>query len=125
MPRIYVSQTLVDQALGAGRIQLDGDLLRLDAGGAPAQLFINPAVFFKGVDGGGEDPHGLVGCVKTAQELAQLGAEHYDTSVVMGDCAYTVIPGFLGIPVGMDGSESILDPGAWSRLMGALQHLAA
>lgn len=123
MPRIYVSQSLVDQALGAGRIQLEGDLLRLDAGGVPAQLFINPAVYFERVDGGDQDPHGVVGCVKTAQELAQLGAEHYDTSVVMGECAYTVVPGFLAVPVGGDGTETILDPAGWARLAGALQHL--
>ena len=125
MPRIYVSQALVAQAMGAGRIQLDGDLLRLDAGGTPAQLFINPAVYFDRVDGGEHDPNGIVGCVKTSQELAQLGAEHYDTSVVMGECAYTVVPGFLAVPVAPDGTEAPLDPGAWARLMGALQRLGA
>jgi hypothetical protein len=125
MPRIYVSQALVDHAMGAGRIQLEGDLLRLDAGGTPAQLFINPAVYFERVDGGEHDPHGIVGTVKTSQELAQVGAEHYDTSVVMGELAYTVVPGFLAVPVAPDGTEAPLDPGAWARLVGALQRLGA
>jgi hypothetical protein len=125
MPRIYVSQALVDYAMGAGRIQLEGDLLRLDAGGTPAQLFINPAVYFERVDGGEHDPHGIVGTVKTSQELAQVGAEHYDTSVVMGELAYTVVPGFLAVPVAPDGTEAPLDPGAWARLVGALQRLGA
>ena len=92
-------------------------------GGSPAQLFINPAVYFDRVDGGAPDPNGIVGCVKTSQELAQLGAEHYDTSVVMGECAYTVVPGFLAVPVAPDGTEAPLDPGAWSRLVGALDQL--
>jgi hypothetical protein len=125
MPRIYVSQALVDHAMGAGRIQLEGDLLRLDAGGTPAQLFINPAVYFERVDGGEHDPHGIVGTVKTSQELAQVGAEHYDTSVVMGELAYTVVPGFLAVPVAPDGTEAPLDPGSWARPVGALQRLAA
>lgn len=125
MPRIYVSQALVDHAMGAGRIQLEGDLLRLDAGGTPAQLFINPAVYFERVDGGEHDPHGVVGTVKTSQELAQVGAEHYDTSVVLGELAYTVVPGFLAVPVAPDGTEAPLDPSAWARLVGALQNLAA
>ena len=118
MPRIYVSQALVDRWLVGGHIELDGDLLRLAS--PPTSLFINPAVFFERVDGGDADPHQLVGCVKSSQELAQMGAEHYDTSVVLGDHAYTVQPGFIAVPVGADGTETLLDAGGWQQLVGAL-----
>lgn len=123
MPRIYVAQALVDRWLGEGRIELDGDLLRLSAGGPPTSLFINPAVYFERVDGGDADPHQVVGCVKSSQELAQMGAEHYDTSVVLGDHAYTVQPGFIAVPVGADGTETLLDGAAWTSLVGALQRM--
>jgi hypothetical protein len=121
--RIYFAQTLIDQTLAQGRIQLDGDLVRLDAHGVPMQLFINPAVYFERIDGEGTDAQQLIGCVKSSQELAQMGAEHYDTSVVLGDLAYTVVPGFLGTPVGPDGTPTVLDPASWQRLSAFLQQL--
>lgn len=124
MPRIFVAQSLVDQWLGGGHIQLDGDLLRVSAGGTTMALFISPAVFFEQVDGDDADPYQVVGCVKSSQELAQMGAEHYDTSVLLGELAYTVVPGFLAVPVGPDGTETLMDGVAWGRLQGALAQMA-
>mgnify|MGYP001302384597 CR=1 FL=1 len=122
--RIYIAQTLIDQQLGAA-LQLDGDMMHLQVPGGPMQLFISPAVLFVSVDGEGHDSGQLVGCVKTAQELYQLGAEHYDTSAVVGDVAYTVAPGFIGTPVGPGGTPTVLDPGSWQRLSAFLQQLDA
>ena len=124
MPRVFISQTLVDEWLGGGGIDLDGDLLRLDAGGAPMTLFINPAVYFERVDGTEADAYDVVGVVKSSQELAQMGGEHYETAVVLGDYAYTVKPGFLAVPVGADGTETVLDGAGWGRLLAGLSVLA-
>jgi len=121
MPRIYVSQALVDRWLGEGQIELDGDLLRL--AGRQTSLFINQAVFFKQIDGAEVDPHSVVGCVKTSQELTHIGAEHFDTSVVLGESAYTVQPGFVAVPVGADGTETLLDAAAWAQLVQALESM--
>lgn len=124
MPRIFVAQALVDRWLAEGLIQLDGELLRLSAGGAPTSLFITPAVCFERVDGGDDpDPYQLVGCVKSSLELAQMGAEHFDTSVVLGELAYTVMPGFVAVPVGADGTETLMDGVAWGRLRGMLTRM--
>ncbi len=124
MPRIFVSQAMVDDWLGGGRIQLDGDLLQVDAAGTPMSLFINPAVYFERVDGTEAEPYDLVGAVKSSQELAQMGGEHYETSVVLGDFAYTVKPGFIAVPVGADGTETLLDGAGWGRLLAGLGTLA-
>ncbi|MCX4245977.1 hypothetical protein [Paraliomyxa miuraensis] len=124
MPRIFVAQSLVDQWLADGIISLDGDLLRMSAVGTPTSLFINPAVYFEKVDGDEPDPYQVVGCVKSSQELAQMGAEHFDTSVVLGELAYTVMPGFIAVPVGPDGTETLMDGAAWARLQGALALMA-
>jgi hypothetical protein len=123
MPRLYVSQPLVDSWLTAGRVRLDGDLLRLEAVPTPIQLHINPAVYFERVDGSDPDPYAVVGCVKSAEELGQMGAEHYENSVIVGDHAYTVRPGFLAIPVGADGTETLMDGPTWGRLVQALSQL--
>jgi hypothetical protein len=80
-------------------------------------LFINPAVFFERIDGSEADVHQVVGKVKTAQELAQMGADHYESSVVMGDYAYTVVPGFLAVAVDARGAELKLDSASWGRLL--------
>ena len=49
---------------------------------------------------GGPDTNDLVGRVKSKVYLEALGAELLETSMVLGDNAYDVIPGWLGAPVG-------------------------
>lgn len=125
MPRIFVAQTLADSWLNAGRVQLERDLLRLPAAGGNVDLFINPAVFFERIDGSETDVHEVVGRVKTAQELAQMGADHYESSVVMGDYAYTVVPGYLAIAVDAKGTELTMDGVAWGRLLSQIEALGS
>ena len=60
---------------------------------------ITQAVYFEADVGGGADPHGLVGRVKETAALEKLGAEHYMDSVLLGDSAYKVTPGFTGQPI--------------------------
>ena len=43
----------------------------------------------------GDDTHSLIGKVKTQTQLAALGAEHLQDSVILGDTAYEVVPGFV------------------------------
>ncbi len=122
MVRVFVSQACIDRWLGLGGIVIEGDLMRFTA--VPeANLFINPSVYFERIDGSDTDPYDIVGAVKTAQELAQMGADHYESSVVLGDFAYTVKPGFVASPVGMDGAPIMLDGSRWGRLVGAMERL--
>jgi hypothetical protein len=123
MVRVFISQGCVDRWLGLGGIVLEGDLLRFTAVPEP-YLFINPSVYFERIDGSDTDPYDIVGAVKTAQELAQMGADHYESSVVLGDFAYTVKPGFIATPVGPDGSPLMLDGARWGRLVGAMERLS-
>ena len=104
-------------------MRLDGDLLRLPVEASGVSLYLSPAVAFERVEGAQSDPHQLVGSVRGAQELAQMGAELYDTSVVLGECAYSVRPGFLAIPVGEGGVEALFEPARWSQLAALLTAL--
>ena len=122
MVRVFVSQNCIDRWVGAGGIAIEGDLLRFHAVPS-ASLFINPSVYFERIDGGDADPYDIVGAVKTAHELNQMGAEHYGASVVLGDYAYTVNPGFVASPVGPDGAPVMLDGGTWGQLVGAMEAL--
>jgi hypothetical protein len=120
--RIFVSQGSIDRWMGAGGIALDGETLRFQA--APqVNLHIDPAVYFERIDGADTDPYDIIGAVKTAEELGQMGADHYETSVVLGEYAYTVKPGFVALSVGPDGSEHPLDGQSWGMLLYAIEAL--
>ncbi|MCA9695205.1 MAG: hypothetical protein KC636_36840 [Myxococcales bacterium] len=122
-PRIFVAQSLIDSWIASGAADLDRDLLRVPVAGSRVPLFITPAVHFDRIDGGDPDPNELLGRVKTAPELAQLGAEHYETAVMVGDFAYTVTPGFVATPVDARGEETSLDTASWGRLLTTLEGL--
>ena len=125
MPRLYVSQSLADAWVERGGARVEGDLLRLSsADGVSWTLFLNPAVVFERIDGHEPDPYGLVGAVKSTQELAQMGAEVFDVSVVLAEHAYTVRPGFLAVPIAADGEETQFDAHGWQRLVAAIARLS-
>jgi hypothetical protein len=49
---------------------------------------------------GSEDIYDLVGRVKSVTFLTELGAEILESSMLLGENAYEVVPGFIGSPVG-------------------------
>lgn len=53
----------------------------------------------------GEDSHTLVGRVKTSTQLAALGAEHLQDSVILGDTAYEVVPGYVAEVAGQPAAK--------------------
>ncbi len=100
--RLFVSQAALDAWAEQGVIELEGNVLRPLAVGAPG-LALEPAVRFVGVIGAERDPNALAGTVKSAERLRELGAESLGDSVVLGDVAYEVQPGFLAVPEGPAG----------------------
>ena len=48
---------------------------------------------------GGGDPYDLVGRCKSLVFLKELGADIVETSMIIDDSAYDIVPGFLGIPI--------------------------
>jgi hypothetical protein len=113
--RIIVSQDLVDQWSSDERFAFDGDVVLLAA--TQQRLRLLPAVHVVRVVSGPSDPHNLVGCVKTPAELVTAGGEQYMNSLLLGEVAYDVQPGFVGEPLDSD-------PAALDRLGAALQALA-
>jgi hypothetical protein len=124
MPRLYVSQSLLDAWVEHAGARVDGDLLRISADGVSWTLYLNPAVVFERIDGHSPDPYGLVGAVKSMQELAQMGAEYFDVSVVLAEHAYTVRPGVLAVPITAAGEETQFDARGWQRLVAAIARLS-
>jgi hypothetical protein len=120
MQRIFIAQSRVDLWESQQQVFLQGDFIRM-VDYPELAIYISPAVYFERVDGSTNDPYDIVGAVKSAEELANMGADHYDSSVVLGDHAYTVSPGFVAIPVEDTGAVAELDSFRWGKLVSALE----
>lgn len=95
MAKFFLSQTLLDRCIADERAVLEAD--ELSVPGVDSRLALIPAVHFVASDGG-NDAEGLVGTVKSTEQLAEMGAEHYDDAVLFNEAAYTVQPGFIAQP---------------------------
>jgi len=93
---LFVTQAMLDSWAGQGKIDFVGNVMTLLAGEGKGRSYaLEPAVRFLKVLGADADPNGLLHKVKSAAQLRELGAEAVDDSVVLGDHAYEVEPGFL------------------------------
>lgn len=94
MPAVFIAQGTLQQWADAGKVRLDDTTLFLLK--EQREVLLRPAVRFTRLTVGEADPHGLLGKVKSSEQLGELGAEHYLDSVILGDLAYEVVEGFLG-----------------------------
>jgi hypothetical protein len=92
MSRLFVSQELLDQWSGEGKVELEGNVLKLINEGRFFE--IQPGVRFVKL-AAGEDRQQLNCKVKTESQMAAMGAELYMNSVLVGEDAYDVQTGFL------------------------------
>jgi hypothetical protein len=97
MARLFISQERLDAWSAEQRVQLDGDILTLAEDGRAFR--IRPAVRFLKVATDEPDAADLLDTVQDDEDLARLGADQYMDSVILGDTAYDVQPGFLGDPL--------------------------
>jgi hypothetical protein len=101
MARLYISADQMDRWTAEGKVSLSDDVMTLPALGRSFRL--RAAVRFMSVVEGA-DAHGLLGRVKTEEQLAALDGEHYGASVIVGEVGYECEEGFVGLPV--DGGHS-------------------
>jgi len=92
--RLFVPQQMLDHWLSEGRVDVDGETMITKPEGQ--RFTLTTAVLFKAEVTGAADAHSLVGRVKDLEQLAEIGAEHYADSVILGDNAYQVVEGFAG-----------------------------
>jgi hypothetical protein len=96
--RVFFPQAALDQWMVDGTVELQGSDLTVVSAGRQYKL-AEAVHILRDVSGTG-DAHELVGLVKARAYLEQLGAELVETSMLIGDSAYDVEPGWLGIPAG-------------------------
>jgi hypothetical protein len=95
--RVFLPQNALDAWMEKGRIDVEGDEMKLQPGGQRFKL--KTALHFKEELTGAGDAAGLVGKVKDLEQVAEIGGEHAYDSVILGDNAYTVVEGFVGEPI--------------------------
>ncbi len=92
MARLFVSQELLDEWAVEGKIELSGNLLKIQS--EDRTFALTPGVRFLKLAAGG-DGQKLVGKVKSEEQLVSMGGELYMSSVLLGEDAYDVQGGFL------------------------------
>lgn len=95
--RFFFPQTALDQWMSDGSAELHEGQLTLAIG---RQFKLTEALHVLREVSGIGDERNLVGRVKARTLLAELGAEIVETSMLIGEAAYDVEPGWIGIPIG-------------------------
>src|SRR5579859_302739 len=104
--RVFFPQAALDQWIVDGSVEIQEGEMTIAAEGRRYRLA--EAVRVLGEVSGAGDANDLVGRVKARTYLEQLGAEIVQTSMLLGECAYDIEPGWLGIPMA-NGEPGLLD----------------
>jgi len=96
--RVFFAQAALDVWLADGTIELSGTELTI-ATEARRYRLAEAAHVLKEVTGS-PDANELIGRVKSTHYLEELGAELMEGSMILGDNAYDVVPGFMATPIG-------------------------
>jgi hypothetical protein len=94
--RVFFPQSAVDQWGIDGKIDLvNGELILLADG---RRYKVEEAVRIVTEVTGANDDRKIIGKVKAKRALDEIGAELLETSMILGDNAYDVVPGWIGTP---------------------------
>jgi hypothetical protein len=94
--RVFFPQACLDQWGVEGKIELTPTELVILAEGR--KYAIREVVRVVVEVTGANDPHGFLGKVKPKDELVAMGAEILENSMILGDNAYDIVPGWAGVP---------------------------
>lgn len=92
---MFFPQRILDALADEGKLTIEGNVLTILSRDRPS-FELEPACRIARTADGGPDPHGLVGLIKSAKALREMGAEVYLDSVIYKDTAYQAEPGFIG-----------------------------
>ena len=105
--RVFFPQSAVDQWGIDGKIDLvAGELILLADG---RRYKVEEAVRIVTEVTGANEEHKIVGKVKPKRSLDEIGAEILQDSMILGDNAYDIVPGWMGSATGPF-SEHLLSP---------------
>ncbi len=96
--RIFFPQAALDEWVANDQVEMSADELTLLTEGRKYRIVEAVHILREVTETG--DPNELVGKVKSKAFLAELGAEILEGSMIIGDNAYDISPGFVGAPIG-------------------------
>jgi hypothetical protein len=96
--RVFFPQAALDAWIADDRVDLRNDELSIKTEGRRYRI-VEAVRVLREVTGG-IDVNEILGKVKSRAFLTELGAEILESSMILGDNAYDVVPGFVGAPVG-------------------------
>jgi hypothetical protein len=96
--RVFFPQSALDEWIAGDRVDLKNDELSIKS--ESRRYKIIEAIRVLREVTGAADTHEVIGRVKSRAFLNELGAEILEGSMIIGDNAYDVVPGFVGAPVG-------------------------
>jgi hypothetical protein len=96
--RVFFPQAALDQWISEGKVDLTGEELTIKPDARRYRILEAARIVAECT--GLPDANELVGKVKTRLFLSELGAELLETSMVLDENAYDIVPGFLGAPIG-------------------------
>ena len=96
--RVFFPQIALDEWLTEERAELRNDELLIKSENRKYRIIEGIRVLRE--VSGVADSHELIGKVKSKAFLVELGAEILEGSMILGDNAYDVVPGFVGAPTG-------------------------
>jgi hypothetical protein len=91
--KLFLPQKTLEEWSMSDKADLQDGTLVVKEGGASTYPVTSAVHFVKLVSG--DDANGLIGRVKTTEQILALGAEQMGDSVIMGDTAYEVSEGFV------------------------------
>lgn len=94
--RVFFPQAALDEWIAEDRVDLKNDELLIKSEGRKYKI-IEAVRVLREVTGS-PDANEVVGKVKSRAFLSELGAEILESSMILGENAYDVVPGFVGAP---------------------------
>jgi hypothetical protein len=101
--RVFFPQDSLDYWIRESRVDLVGNELVIRA--EDRRYRVVEAVRILSEVSGAPDLYEIAGKVKSLSYLSELGAEILGSSMVLGDNAYEVVPGFMGTAIGSFGEH--------------------
>ncbi|MCC6556487.1 MAG: hypothetical protein IT372_26305 [Polyangiaceae bacterium] len=96
--RVFFPQAALDDWIAEDRVDLKNDELLIKSESRRYKIIEGVRILREVT--GAPDTNEVVGKVKSRAFLTELGAEILEGSMILGDNAYDVVPGFVGAPSG-------------------------
>ena len=121
--RVFFPQAALDEWLGDGRVDLKNDELSIKSENRRYRIIEATRVLREVT--GSVDPHEIIGKVKSRAFLNELGAEILESSMIIGENAYDIVPGFVGAPIGSFADHRKSSPDSAARGLATDEDLLA